>query len=226
VTTAELDAAIEGVFERHGAVSLFRGVPGPIPYPNVTCISVNEAVVHGIPGPQALREGDIVSIDTGCKLDGWCADAAVTHPVGQVDAVKRKLLEVTRGALELALRLIPEKKKWSEVALEMARLVRGAGFSVVEEFVGHGIGRNLHEDPKVPNYASPETRATDFDLRPGLVIAVEPMVNVGVQEVEVLDDLWTQVTADGLPSAHFEHTLAITKDGPFLLTGPPLPGES
>jgi methionyl aminopeptidase len=225
VTTAELDAAIEAVFQKHGAISLFKGVPGVIPYPNVTCISVNEAVVHGIPGPRRLEEGDIVSVDTGCKLNGWCADAAVTHPVGQVDAQKQRLLDVTRGALELGIKLIPEKTRWADVALEMARLVRGAGFSVVEEFVGHGIGRSLHEEPKVPNYCSPETRETDFDLRPGLVIAIEPMVNVGVQEVKCLADHWTQVTADGLPSAHFEHTVALTKDGPLLLTGPPLEGE-
>jgi methionyl aminopeptidase len=225
VTTAELDAAVEAVFQKHGAVPLFKGVPGKVPYPAVTCISVNEAVVHGIPGPSQLVEGDIVSVDTGCKLDGWCADAAVTHPVGTVDATKQKLLAVTRGALDLAIQLIPEKKRWSEIAAEMARLVRSAGFTVVEEFVGHGIGRGLHEEPKVPNYASRETRESDFELRPGLVIAVEPMVNVGVQTVKCLSDHWTQVTTDGQPSAHFEHTIAITKDGPRLLTGPPLPGE-
>jgi methionyl aminopeptidase len=225
VTTAELDAAIDRVFVKHGAVPLFKGVPGVVPFPAVTCISVNEAVVHGIPGDRRLVAGDIVSVDTGCKLDGWCADSAWTHAVGEIDATKRQLLEVTEGALNIAIQLLPQKKKWSEVAAEMARHVREAGFSVVEDFVGHGIGRSLHEDPKVPNYASRETRETDFELRPGLVLAIEPMVNVGVKEVKVLADHWTQVTVDGQPSAHFEHTIALTKDGPRILTGPPIPGE-
>ncbi len=225
VTTAELDAAIDRVFVKHGAVPLFKGVPGVVPFPAVTCISVNEAVVHGIPGDRQLVEGDIVSVDTGCKLDGWCADSAWTHPVGQISAVKQKLLEVTEGSLNIAIKLLAEKKRWSEVAVEMARYVRAAGFSVVEDFVGHGIGRSLHEDPKVPNYANKETRVSDFLLRPGLVLAIEPMVNVGVKEVKVLADHWTQVTIDGQPSAHFEHTIALTKDGPRLMTGPPVDGE-
>lgn len=226
VTTAELDAAIERVFDKHGAVPLFKGVPGVVPFPAVTCISVNEGVVHGIPNERVLVEGDIVSVDTGCKLDGWCADSAWTHAVGQVSDVKRKLLEVTEGSLNLAIELLAVKKRWTEVAVEMARYVRAAGFSVVEDFVGHGIGRSLHEDPKVPNYANKETRASDFQLRPGLVLAIEPMVNVGVKEVKVLADHWTQVTVDGQPSAHFEHTIAITKEGPRILTGPPIPGET
>ncbi len=225
VTTAELDAAIEQVFAKHGAITLFIGVPGVVPFPAVTCISINEAVVHGIPGPYELVEGDIVSVDTGCKLDGWCADSAWTHPVGQVGEVKRKLLEVTEGSRNIAIRPLSEKKRWSQVAAEMAKYVRDAGFSVVEDFVGHGIGRNLHEDPKVPNYANSETRQTDFELRPGLVLAIEPMVNIGVKEVKVLPDHWTQVTVDGQASAHFEHTIALTKDGPRILTGPPVPGE-
>lgn len=225
VTTAELDAAIEAVFAKHGAQPLFKGVPGVVPFPAVTCISVNEEVVHGIPGPRKLVSGDIVSVDTGCKLAGWCGDSAWTHAVGEVSAEKRKLLEITEGALNIAIDLLPQKKKWSEVASEMAKYVRAAGFSVVEDFVGHGIGRNLHEDPKVPNYANAETRANDFELRPGLVLAIEPMVNIGVQEVKVLADHWTQVTIDGKASAHFEHTIALTKDGVRVLTGPPVPGE-
>jgi methionyl aminopeptidase len=225
VTTGELDAAIEHVFVKYGAVPLFKGVPGTVPFPAVTCISVNEEVVHGIPGARQLVEGDVVSVDTGCKLDGWCADSAWTHAVGQISDVKCRLLEVTERSLFIAVELLGQKKKWSEVAAEMARHVRAAGFSVVEDFVGHGIGRNLHEDPKVPNYANKETRAGDFPLRPGLVLAIEPMVNVGVKEVKVLADHWTQVTIDGQPSAHFEHTIALTKEGPRLLTGPPIAGE-
>ncbi len=225
VTTREVDAAIEAVFHKHNVLPLFKGVPGVIPFPAVTCISVNEAVVHGIPNERVLVEGDIVSVDTGCKLNGWCADAAVTHAIGQVDEVKQKLLDVTKGSLDLAIKLMAEKKMWSEVAAEMARMVRMAGFSVVEDFVGHGIGRELHEDPKVPNYSNSEVRENDFELRPGLVIAVEPMVNVGSREVMCLDDHWTQVTIDLKPSAHFEHTIALTKDGPRLMTGPPIEGE-
>ena len=225
VTTAQIDAEIEAVFKKHNALPLFKGVPGIIPFPAVTCISVNDAVVHGIPNDRVLMEGDIVSVDTGCKLNGWCADAAVTHPIGQIAPINQKLLDVTKGSLDLAIKLLAEKKHWSEVAAEMARMVRMAGFSVVEDFVGHGIGRELHEDPKVPNYANAETRESDFELRPGLVIAIEPMVNVGCQEVKCLDDHWTQVTLDGKFSAHFEHTIALTKARPRVLTGPPIPGE-
>jgi methionyl aminopeptidase len=226
ITTAEVDAAVAEVFERRQALPLFKGVPGVIPFPAVTCISVNEEVVHGIPGERRLAEGDIVSVDTGCKINGWCGDAAVTHAVGEVDATKRKLLEITKGSLDLAIELLPKMKRWSQVAAAMAKYVREAGFSVVEDFVGHGIGRNLHEDPKVPNYVSDETRESDFELRRGLVLAIEPMVNVGVKEVTCLADHWTQVTVDRLPSAHFEHTIALTKDGAMALTGPPGDGES
>ncbi len=225
-TTAEVDAAVEEVFRRRGAIPLFKGVPGVVPFPAVTCVSVNEEVVHGIPGERRLVAGDIVSVDTGCKLNGWCGDAAVTHAVGEIDATKRKLLEITQGALDLAIELMPQMQRWSQVGAAMAKYVREAGFSVVEDFVGHGIGRSLHEDPKVPNYASAETRESDFELRAGLVLAIEPMVNVGVKEVTCLADHWTQVTVDRLPSAHFEHTIALTKEGAIPLTGPPREGET
>jgi methionyl aminopeptidase len=225
MTTAELDAIVENLFAQRGAVPLFKGVQGKIPFPAVTCISVNDAVVHGIPNDRVLVEGDIVSVDTGCKLDGWCADSAWTLAVGKISPLRQKLLDVTEGSLAMAIKLIPTKKRWGEVAAEMAKYVRAAGFSVVEDFVGHGIGRELHEEPKVPNYANAETRQTDFELRPGLVIAVEPMVNIGVQSVKVLPDHWTQVTTDGKDSAHFEHTLAVTKNGVRILTGPPVEGE-
>ena len=225
VTTAEIDAAVEAFFEKRGAVPLFKGVPGKVPFPAVTCISVNEAVVHGIPGPRALREGDIVSIDTGVRLDGWCADAAITHPVGEISPEARKLLEVTSGTLELAIREMGRCQLWSEVARQMETYVRDAGFSVVECFVGHGIGREMHEDPQVPNCVTGQwQRSGDFRLEPGLVIAVEPMVNIGTKKVKGLSDHWTQVTQDGKLSAHFEHTIAITESGPVPLTGPPGPG--
>lgn len=222
VTTGEIDAAVEEYFNKQNVIPLFKGVPGKTPYPAVTCTSVNEEVVHGIPGPRKLAEGDIVSIDTGVKVNGWCGDAAVTHAVGEVAPRVGQLLKVTKGALDLALQLMGERNLWSEVAQEIQAYVHGAGFSVVESFVGHGIGREMHEEPQVPNFDSPQFRRNgDFRLEPGLVIAVEPMVNAGGKEVKVRSDHWTQVTKDGLPSAHFEHTIAVTEDGPKALTAGP-----
>jgi methionyl aminopeptidase len=222
VTTGEIDAAVEEFFRQHNANPLFKGVPGRVPFPAVTCMSVNEEVVHGIPGPRELREGDILSIDTGCKVDGWCGDAAVTHAVGAIPADVQRLLDVTRGTLELAIELIGKKSYWSEVAAEMGKYVRDQGLSVVEAFVGHGIGREMHEDPQVPNFVSEQLRRNgDFRLLPGLVIAVEPMVNMGTKRVRTKSDHWTQVTGDGRPSAHFEHTIAVTESGPYVLTAGP-----
>ena len=221
-TTAEIDLAIERFFAEHNAVPLFKGVPGTVPFPAVTCISINEEVVHGIPGPRRLVEGDVVSLDTGCKLDGWCGDAAVTRAVGRVRPEIQRLLEVTKGTLDLAIELMKVKSRWSQVADEMEKYVHDAGFHVVETFVGHGIGREMHEEPQVPNFCSKQFRKQgDFDLRPGLVIAIEPMVNMGTGKVKGLSDHWTQVTKDGRPSAHFEHTVAMTKDGPIKLTAGP-----
>ncbi len=222
VTTAEIDAAVERFFHEHKAIPLFKGVPGKVPFPAVTCISINEEVVHGIPGPRKLVEGDIVSIDTGCKLKGWCGDAAVTHPIGQVTPRVQQLLDVTRGVLHLAIELMGKRTYWSDVAREMETYVLDHGFTVVESFVGHGIGREMHEDPQVPNFVSDQLRrGGDFRLQPGLVIAVEPMVNLGTKRVRVLGDHWTQVTADRRPSAHFEHTIALTSSGPYVLTAGP-----
>ncbi len=221
-TTGEIDAAVEQFFNAKGATPLFKGVPGKVPFPAVTCISVNDEVVHGIPGKRVLREGDVISIDTGCRFEGWCGDAAVTHPVGRIDPEVQRLLDVTSGVLDLAIDLIGKKQRWSEVAAEMGKFVRNAGFSVVESFVGHGIGREMHEDPQVPNFVSAQLRRNgDFSLEPGLVIAVEPMVNMGTKHVKSLPDYWTQATQDARPSAHFEHTIAVTEKGPWVLTGPP-----
>ncbi len=226
VTTAEIDAVVERFFAKHRAVPLFKGVPGHIPFPAVTCISINEEVVHGIPGKRKLAEGDIVSIDTGCRLDGWCGDAAVTHAVGRIDPDVQRLLDVTRYVLELAIDLMGRSSRWSEVAAGMEAYVKDNKFTVVEAFVGHGIGREMHEDPQVPNFLSSQLRRTgDFDLVPGLVIAVEPMVNMGTKRVRTQADHWTQSTADGRPSAHFEHTVAMTESGPYVLTAGPN-GES
>jgi len=226
VTTGEINVAVEEYFAAHNAAPLFKHFPhsdrnGP-PFPAVTCISINEQVVHGIPGKRKLLEGDIVSVDTGCKLDGWCGDAAATYPVGHISAEKRRLLDVTRNVLALAIRLTADCSRWREVAAEMDKYVKQNGFSGVEQFVGHGIGREMHEDPQVPNFAGKQLRGrSNFRLVPGLVIAVEPMVNMGTKRVRVLGDQWTQVTADGRPSAHFEHTIALTDCGVEILTAGP-----
>ncbi|MCX7425280.1 MAG: type I methionyl aminopeptidase [Planctomycetia bacterium] len=226
VATAEIDAAVERFFAENGAEPLFKGVPGRVPFPAVTCVSINEEVVHGIPSQRRLQPGDILSIDTGCRLNGWCGDAAVTHPIGKVKPEVQRLLDVTRGVLDLAIEAMGRCSMWSEVATQMEAYVKDSGFSVVEAFVGHGIGREMHEDPQVPNFCSRQLRASgDFRLVPGLVIAVEPMVNMGTKRVRTLADHWTQATVDGLPSAHFEHTIAITKSGPYVLTAAPSENE-
>ncbi|MFM8633884.1 MAG: type I methionyl aminopeptidase [Planctomycetia bacterium] len=227
ITTGDIDTAVEGYFVRRGAVPLFKGVPGKTPFPAVCCMSVNDEVVHGIPGRRVLREGDIVSIDTGCSFGGWCGDSAVTYPVGTISPSVQRLLDCTSGVLALAIQLMGVRNRWSDVASEMAAYVRDHGFSVVENFVGHGIGRKMHEDPQVPNFCTPAFRRNhDFELEPGLVIAVEPMVNMGSKKVRPLPDHWTQSTVDGKPSAHFEHTVAITEAGPVVLTAAPGDGES
>ncbi len=227
VTTGEIDEVVRDFYQRIDAEPLFLNYPnstaGRPPFPGVTCTSVNEEVVHGIPGPRRLVEGDVVSIDTGCRLRGWCGDAAVTLPVGEISPDVQRLLDVTAEVLVLAIDLIPRKSRWSEVAGEMAAFVRQAGFSTVENFVGHGIGQKMHEPPQVPNYVGKKLRPKDdFRLDPGLVIAIEPMVNMGNKRVVAEPDFWTMSTADGKPSAHFEHTVAIMEQGVRVLTAPPL----
>ncbi len=222
MTTRELDAEVEKLFVRNYAVGMFKGVPGRVPFPAVTCISINEQVVHGIPGDRVIQDGDIVSVDLGCKIDGWCGDAAYSSLVGNVSEQAKKVVQVTRETLYLAIDLLAKAKYWSDVAREMEKHVRQNGFSVVESFVGHGIGRTMHEAPQVPNYVYPDfLRYEDFQIKPGLVIAVEPMVNAGGKRVRQLSDYWTIVTADGSLSAHEEHTIGILKSGPLVLTGPP-----
>ena len=220
VTTAELDAEAERLTVELGAEALFKGVPGRGgPFPGTICASINEEVVHGIPSTKrAIRDGDIVSIDYGCRLDGFCGDAAMTFVVGQPPQRVRRLVDVTKNALDLAVALCGPGKLWSEVAGAMQKLVEGEGFSVVREFVGHGIGREMHEDPKVPNFVSRDLLARDIRLQEGLVIAVEPMVAMGSPDVVMEKDGWTVVTRDGQCAAHFEHTLAITAKGVLVLT--------
>jgi methionyl aminopeptidase len=225
VTTAEIDAVVERVFQEHSAEPLFKGVPGKVPFPAATCVSVNEQVVHGIPGRRRLREGDIVSIDTGCRIDGWCGDSAWTFAVGHISPQAQKLLDVTLQSLEIAIDAVGKRQYWSQVAAEISDFIRSHGFSVVETMSGHGVGRELHEEPQYPNYVDPKIKERDVLLRTGLVIAIEPMVNLGKKETRVLPDHWTIVAADGKPSAHFEHTVALTKDGPIRLTAAPQAGE-
>lgn len=219
VTTARINEAVEKVIASRNAIPLFKGVPGKVPFPAGTCISVNDEVVHGIPGPRRLKEGDVVSIDIGVKLDGWCGDAAVTHPVGEISETSKRLLKVTEETLRLAIQQMAIKSRWSQVAEKMERYVHGEGFAVIEELVGHGIGEDLWEKPQVPNYAT--GHSGDFKLRPGMVLAVEPMISATTKAVKVLPDHWTYVTTDGGYVAHFEHTLALTDKGVRALTAGP-----
>ena len=216
--TVDIDQAVEALYASRGALPLFKGYPGKVPFPAVTCISLNEEVVHGIPGQRQIKEGDLMKIDTACKLNGWCADAAVTLCIGEVSAEKRRLVEVGEAVLRTAMVEMGRRRWWSEVALAMQRAAESAGYSVVTQYVGHGIGRVMHENPQVPNFVSPELRKHDFRLEEGLVLAVEPMVNMGKAGTNVKRDHWTVVTKDSLPSVHVEHTLALTRDGVYVVT--------
>ena len=217
--TVEIDKAVEALYASRGALPLFKGYQGPkVPFPACTCISLNEEVVHGIPGQRQIKDGDLIKIDTACKLNGWCADAAVTIPVGVVSPEKRRLVEVGEAVLRVAMVEMGRRKWWSEVALAMQRAAESAGYSVVTQYVGHGIGRVMHENPQVPNFVSKELRKHDFKLEEGLVLAVEPMVNMGKAATDVKRDHWTVVTRDSLPSVHVEHTLALTRDGVYVVT--------
>ncbi|GAC1360014.1 MAG: type I methionyl aminopeptidase [Ktedonobacteraceae bacterium] len=225
VTTTEINAAVEEFMRQHKVVALFKGVPsstGNVPFPAAACISVNEQLVHGLPGPRTLQEGDIVSIDLGMRYNGWCGDAAVTRPVGKIDPKVQRLLDVTENTLRLAIELIPQHKMWSEVARALETFVKEAGFAAVEGLVGHSIGREMWELPQVPNYFTRQYEALgDFELKPGVVIAIEPMVTMISSHVRTLPDHWTIVAQDGQPCAHFEHTVAITKSGLQILTAGP-----
>lgn len=228
VTTGELDELARIELEKAGATSPSKNYPTYKPgegFPGYTCISVNEEVVHGIPGPRVLTEGDIVKIDMALSLNGYCADTARTVAVGQIHPKVQKLLDVTKEALELAIENTKPGRKWSDVARLIQWHIERHGYSVVREFVGHGVGRSMHEDPKVPNFVTPEQLRGDFKLKPGTTIAVEPMVVMGRRDVEMLKDGWTIVTKDGLPAAHFEHTVAVTETGAEVLTDGRPPGE-
>ncbi|MBY0229602.1 MAG: type I methionyl aminopeptidase [Gemmataceae bacterium] len=217
--TGDIDAAVEALFASRGATPLFKGYPGQkVPFPASTCISINEEVVHGIPGSRQLRDGDLLKIDTACKLNGWCADAAVTHMIGNVTPAKRRLVEIGEQVLRVAMVEMARRRWWSEVAREMQKTAEAAGYSVVTQYVGHGIGRIMHEAPQVPNFLCADLKKEDFRLEEGLVLAVEPMVNMGKSDTDTKRDHWTVVTRDRLPSVHVEHTLAITAEGVEILT--------
>ena len=218
MTTRELNDVVETYFRQKNVECMFKGVQlhsRHKPFPAATCMSVNEVVVHGIPNDYVLAEGDIVSVDIGSRIGGWCGDSAATYAVGKISTEKQRLMDVTKGTLDMAIQLLQEKTHWNDIAKEMEQFVKDNGFSVVTEFVGHGIGREMHMEPQVANFYC---RGGDFRIQPGLVIAVEPMVNVGVGRVREGADGWAQRTADGKPSAHFEHTIAITEMGPYVLT--------
>lgn len=212
VTTARLDEIAEDVIRSEGAVPAFKGYHG---FPATLCTSVNEQIVHGIPGTRALREGDIVSVDVGAIVDGYYGDSAMTFAVGSVDSSVARLLSVTSAALDAGISKCHVGMRLSDISYAVQTVVEAAGFSVVREYVGHGVGREMHEEPQVPNYGRPGRGPT---LKAGMTIAIEPMVNMGGFETESLGDGWTVVTADGSLSAHFEHTVAITDAGPIILT--------
>jgi len=213
-TTLDLEQAAEKKISELGAVPAFKGYHG---YPCVLCTSVNSEVVHGIPsGDRVLREGDIVSIDCGAVIDGYFGDSAITVPVGEKVAPETlRLLEVTKASLENAIRTVKVGATLGDVGAAVQEVVESDGFSVVRDFVGHGIGTRMHEDPQVPNYGR---RGMGLKLREGMVIGIEPMVNAGKPGVQVLSDGWTAVTQDGSMSAHFEHTVAVTAEGAVVLT--------
>lgn len=222
VTTAELSRAAEELITAAGGQALFKGVCHPqakFPFPAALCTCVNEELVHGVPGDRVLKDGDILGVDCGVKLAGYCGDSATTLPIGTISAGAKHLLRVTSRALDLAIELMKPGRMWSEVATQMQRYVEGEGLSVIRDFVGHGIGRDMHEEPKVPNYWDAKQRRSDFELTPGMVLAVEPMVAIGHHAVEFGDASgWVVVMKDRKWSAHFEHTLAVTANGVEVLT--------
>jgi methionyl aminopeptidase len=221
VTTGHLNEIARDELLKHNAVGLSKNYPTYKPgegFPAETCISVNDEVVHGIPGPRQLKEGDVVTLDLALMLEGYCADTATTIPVGKVQPRVQKLLDVTMETLAMAVNNMKPGRRWTDIARLMQHHVESNGFSVVREFVGHGIGRSMHEDPKVANFVTAEQLRGDFKLRPGMTLAVEPMVVMGRREVDLMSDNWTVRTKDQLPAAHFEHTVAVTEDGADILT--------
>ena len=216
VTTKEIDILVEEFIISKGGYPAFKGYKvGRLRFPGSACISVNDEVVHGLPGERKLEDGDIVSVDVGVKMNGYHGDSAFTFEVGEVNSKKKKLLRITEESLYKGIEQCMEGNTINDISCAIQNHVEGAGFGVVRELVGHGIGKELHEEPSVPNFYSPEN---NVKLRSGMVIAIEPMVNYGTYEVYTKKDGWTIVSGDNEPSAHFEHTVLITKSKPEILT--------
>ncbi len=215
VTTADLDAVAAEVIRKHHAQPAFLGVPGAYPYPATTTISINDELVHGIPGKRKLKEGDIVSVDCGTIFEGFVGDSAFTMGVGEISADAQRLLEVTEKALYIGIDQLRPGNRVGDVGAAIQAFVEGMGFHLTREYTGHGIGRAMWEGPQVPNYGIPGRGTL---LRVGMVIALEPMVLMGTQRTRILPDQWTVSSADGSLTAHFEHTVAITENGPLILT--------
>jgi len=215
ITTRDLDAVAEKMTSERGAKPAFKGYMG---YPATLCTSINSEVVHGIPSSKRrINEGDIVSLDFGAECEGYFADAAVTVAVGEISPERDRLLRVTRESLDRAIEKVRSGNRLSDISAAVQQWAEQGGFAVVREFVGHGIGTRMHEEPQLPNYGEP---GRGPKLREGMVLAIEPMVTAGRPDVRVLEDHWTAVTADGSDSAHFEHTVAVTSNGPWVLTRP------
>jgi methionyl aminopeptidase len=215
VTTSEIDEAAAAVLSQHGAKAAFLGVPGAFPYPAVTTVCVNDELVHAIPGRRKLQAGDIVSIDCGSIVDGFVGDSALTVPVGEVSEEAQRLMEVTEQALYLGIQQMLVGNRTGDVSAAIQEQVEANGFNVVREYTGHGVGRSMHEEPQVPNYG---TSGRGIPLRAGMTIALEPMVLAGGPETKVLSDGWAVASADNRLTAHFEHTVAVTDEGPRILT--------
>ncbi len=212
IKTDELDRLAEEFIRKQGGYPAFKGYRE---YPNSICVSIDEEIVHGIPGERIIQEGQIVSVDVGVLKDGYYADAACTYPVGEITDEAKKLIQVTRQALENAIGSVKAGKHLSDVSYVIQSFVERNGFSVVRDLVGHGIGKKMHEEPQIPNYGMPGEGVV---LKTGMVLAIEPMVNAGTHEILTKDDKWTIVTSDGSLSAHFEHTVAVTENGARVLT--------
>ncbi len=215
VTTAELNSAFEAVQKKFDVISPFKNYPGPYPYPGSICTSVNEELVHGIPGPRVLEEGDIVSIDGGTIYEGFVGDMSVTVPLGKVSPETERLINVTRQALDIAIENMVPGNTTGDVGHAVQTFVESQGFHITRVYTGHGVGRKMHEGPQVPNYGKP---GRGMKLREGMTIALEPMVLVGTSDTIVKDDEWTVASADGSLTAHFEHTVVVTANGPEILT--------
>lgn len=218
VSTADLDAAAEEVIRKHGGTPIFKGYPGPYPYPATINASINNELVHGIPSPKRkLKEGDIISVDCGTLLNGFVGDSAFTVGVGEISPEAQRLLEVTEQSLYEGIDKMRPGNRVGDISFAIQRYVESQGYQVTREYTGHGVGRDMHEGPQVPNYGTP---GRGMQLRPGITIALEPMVLMGSPRTSVLPDKWTVVSADGALTAHFEHSIAVTEGEPLILTLP------